>query len=149
MKLVLNFILCMVIAASVCASEVRFEVSINSVSPYIFGKPVWENTQMIVGDLKGKYLGKVMVGDIRGKLSLHLLACNESDTEANVEISATLNDSNGSRLWSSASSVYSFQPNKCPTGFGYVLYGDDYDKGLQISELVFPIQLVITYNEHE
>ena len=104
---------------------------------------------MIVGDLKGKYLGKVLVGDIRGKLSLYLLACNGSDTEANVEISAMLHDSSGSKLWSSASSVYSFQPKKCPTGFGYVLYGEDYDKGILVSELVFPIQLVITYNEPE
>ena len=148
MKLVLGVILGIFIATAGRAEDDQFEVTIERVEPYIFGKKVSENTQMVVGDLKGKILGKVLVGDLRGKLSLYILACNESDSVANVLISAFLNDSNGKRLWGSeSSSPYPLPPNVCPTGIGYVLYGDDYEKGLPVSEIEFPVHLVIKYKE--
>ena len=147
MKLVISVVLGLLITTIACASEKSYEVTITSVEPYIIGKQIWESTQMVVGDLQGKYLGKVLVGDIQGKLSLYILACNEFDTDATVAISASLTDSDGGRLWDSESSTFTFKANKCPNGIGFVVYGDDYKKGLPVSELSLPIHLMIKYNE--
>ena len=121
---------------------------IQKVNPFIFGKGTSSDQSYVVGDLGGKFLGQVLISDVRGRLNFRISVCNKSQLPGIVAISAAIADVSGEVLWSVKDTEFDVPGGNYQKFIGFNVYRPgNYDAGLVISELKLPIKLSIAFTE--
>lgn|SRR3990167_5289163 len=151
MKLFLNLLFLAFFACpTALMAQQHVEIDMERINPFVFGKNSWDDPGIIVADLKGKYLGKVFLSDIQGKVNLRIAVCNDNDAKAKLEVSAAIFENRSDLVWSVERSKYEFPSNTCPAVIGFNLFnGNDHYNYLKTTDLKFPIRLVLEFSEDE